>query len=86
MKARAAVFHRGLMVSTDLMFLETSALTGEGVEEVFLKCSKTILTKIETGVLDPEVMGSGVQHGDSRTARELAARRRLGQDQGGCAC
>eukprot|EP01094_Clydonella_sp_ATCC50884_P026474 TRINITY_DN7269_c0_g1_i3.p1 TRINITY_DN7269_c0_g1~~TRINITY_DN7269_c0_g1_i3.p1 ORF type:complete len:214 (-),score=50.71 TRINITY_DN7269_c0_g1_i3:393-1034(-) len=70
----------------DLMFLETSALTGDGVEEVFLKCSKTILTKIETGVLDPEVMGSGVQHGDSRTARELAARRRQGQAEGGCAC
>lgn len=31
------------------MFLETSALTGEGVTEVFLKCARTILTKIETG-------------------------------------
>ena len=29
------------------MFLETSALTGEGVAEVFLKCARTILTKIE---------------------------------------
>lgn len=32
------------------MFLETSAKTGENVEEAFLKCSKTILVKIETGI------------------------------------
>jgi len=49
----------------DLMFLETSALTGEGVEEVFLKCARSILTKIETGQIDPEKMGSGIQYGDS---------------------
>lgn len=36
---------------TELMFLETSAKTGENVEEAFLKCSKTILAKIETGML-----------------------------------
>ena len=29
------------------------------MEEAFLKCSKTILAKIETGELDPERMGSG---------------------------
>lgn len=33
----------------ELMFLETSALTGENVEESFLKCSRTILNKIESG-------------------------------------
>jgi Ras-related protein Rab-4B len=31
------------------MFLETSARTGENVEEVFLKCARTILAKIESG-------------------------------------
>ena len=36
----------------ELMFLETSAKTGENVEESFLKCSKTILAKIETGKCD----------------------------------
>ena len=36
-------------LSAELMFLETSALTGENVEEAFLKCSRTILSKIETG-------------------------------------
>ena len=53
----------------DLMFLETSALTGEGIGEVFLKCARTILSKIETGQIDPESMGSGVQHGDARVGR-----------------
>ncbi|KAM9260136.1 LOW QUALITY PROTEIN: ras-related protein Rab-4B-like [Morus bassanus] len=33
----------------NLMFLETSALTGENVEEAFLKCARTILNKIESG-------------------------------------
>ena len=31
------------------MFLETSALTGENVEETFLKCARTILAKVESG-------------------------------------
>jgi len=31
------------------MFLETSALNGENVEEAFLKCTRTILAKIESG-------------------------------------
>ena len=43
----------------DLIFLETSAKTGDSVEEAYLKCSKTILAKIETGELDPERIGSG---------------------------
>ena len=33
----------------ELMFLETSAMTGEHIDEAFLKCSNTILAKIETG-------------------------------------
>ncbi len=33
----------------ELLFLETSALTGENVEEAFLKCARSILTKIESG-------------------------------------
>ena len=39
----------GLIFFVDLMFLETSALTGENVEETFLKCARNILTKIESG-------------------------------------
>ena len=40
-----------MFVFLELMFLETSALTGENVEEAFLKCSRTILSKIETGIV-----------------------------------
>jgi len=67
----------------DLMFLETSALNGDGVEEVFLKCARTILSKINTGLLNPESMGSGVQHGDTKTARELTQK---APAKDGCAC
>lgn len=37
------------MCTLELMFLETSALTGENVEEGFLKCARTILNKIDSG-------------------------------------
>ncbi|XP_071445323.1 ras-related protein Rab-4B [Hetaerina americana] len=53
----------------DLMFLEASAKTGANVEEAFLKCSKSILAKIETGELDPERMGCGIKYGDSSLRR-----------------
>eukprot|EP00730_Choanoeca_flexa_P017694 TRINITY_DN8553_c0_g1_i3.p1 TRINITY_DN8553_c0_g1~~TRINITY_DN8553_c0_g1_i3.p1 ORF type:complete len:230 (+),score=44.88 TRINITY_DN8553_c0_g1_i3:63-692(+) len=66
----------------ELMFLETSARTGENVEEVFLKCARTILSKIEGGQLDPERMGSGIQYGDS-SLRKLKPQV---DDKGGCAC
>ena len=46
---------------TELMFLETSALTGENVEEAFLKCARTILNKIESGE------GGGLGFGDPPT-------------------
>jgi len=65
----------------ELMFLETSARTGENVEETFLKCARTILTKIESGQLDPEKMGSGIQYGDS-SLRKLARP----EGGGGCPC
>jgi Ras-related protein Rab-4B len=71
----------------DLMFLETSAMSGEGVEEIFLKCARTILSKINSGLLSPESMGSGVQHGDTKTARELSQGKKPVKDaSSGCAC
>eukprot|EP01113_Clastostelium_recurvatum_P009553 TRINITY_DN1460_c0_g1_i1.p1 TRINITY_DN1460_c0_g1~~TRINITY_DN1460_c0_g1_i1.p1 ORF type:complete len:230 (-),score=52.73 TRINITY_DN1460_c0_g1_i1:133-777(-) len=71
----------------DLMFLESSAFSGDGVEEVFLKCARTILSKINSGILDPEAMGSGVQHGDAKTMRELASKKTTEKKaSGGCPC
>ncbi|XP_056268241.1 ras-related protein Rab-4A isoform X1 [Pseudoliparis swirei] len=70
----------------ELMFLETSALTGENVEEAFVQCARKILNKIESGELDPERMGSGIQYGDA-ALRQLRSPRR-GQPQGTqeCSC
>lgn len=59
----------------ELIFLESSAKTGENVEEAFLKCSKTILSKIETGELDPERIGSGIQYGDVKNLQTNTTRR-----------
>lgn len=42
-------FLRCLMSISELMFLETSALTGENVEEAFVQCARKILNKIESG-------------------------------------
>ncbi|ESN93845.1 hypothetical protein HELRODRAFT_186059 [Helobdella robusta] len=53
----------------DLMFLETSAMTSENVEETFLKCARSLLTKIETGEMDPERLGSGIQYGNASLKR-----------------
>lgn len=38
-----------ILKKKDIMFLETSAKTGEGIEEVFTKCVKTILSRIDAG-------------------------------------
>ncbi|WAR19838.1 RAB4B-like protein [Mya arenaria] len=67
----------------ELMFLETSALTGENVEETFLKCARQILTKIESGELDPERMGSGIQYGDGSLRRMKKTETKSRPD---CAC
>ncbi|CAL8070926.1 unnamed protein product [Calicophoron daubneyi] len=47
----------------DLHFLETSALTGENVDKAFMECTRTILSKIKSGELDPDRLGYGRQRG-----------------------
>lgn len=44
---------------------ETSALSGEGVDEIFARLARMILTKIELGDIDPDDPMSGIQYGDS---------------------
>ncbi|PHH92540.1 hypothetical protein CDD83_6938 [Cordyceps sp. RAO-2017] len=44
---------------------EASALSGEGVEEIFGRLARMILTKIELGEIDPDDPMSGIQYGDS---------------------
>ncbi|CAF97452.1 unnamed protein product, partial [Tetraodon nigroviridis] len=70
----------------ELMFLETSALTGENVEEGFLKCARTILNKIDSGELDPERMGSGIQYGDASLRQLRQPRGTTAQNKQQCSC
>jgi len=44
--------------------VEVSALTGDGVEEIFARLAAMILTKIELGEIDPGDSMSGIQYGD----------------------
>ncbi|ORX52452.1 ras-related protein rab-4B-like protein [Hesseltinella vesiculosa] len=67
----------------EMMFMETSAFSGDGVEELFFKCAGTILSKIETGQIDPERSGSGVQFGDS-SLRRMAQRTRSRKKERSC--
>lgn len=43
-----------------LLFLETSALSGENVETPFSYAAHAILHQIDTGVADPTAAGSGI--------------------------
>ncbi|KAG6036492.1 hypothetical protein E4U41_005707 [Claviceps citrina] len=43
---------------------EVSALNGEGVDEIFNRLARIILTKIELGDIDPDDPMSGIQYGD----------------------
>lgn len=70
-------------VIIEMMFLEASAFSGDGVEEMFFKCTRTILSKIETGQIDPERGGSGVQFGDS-SLRRMAQRTRTKKKDRSC--
>lgn len=45
--------------------VEVSAYTGDGVEELFARLARMILTKIEVGEIDPDDPMSGIQYGDS---------------------
>jgi GTPase SAR1 family protein len=45
--------------------VETSAYTGDNVDEVFNRLARMILTKIELGEVDPDDPQSGIQYGDS---------------------
>ncbi|ORY55858.1 P-loop containing nucleoside triphosphate hydrolase protein, partial [Pseudomassariella vexata] len=44
--------------------LEVSAFSGEGVDEIFGRLARMILTKIELGEIDPDDPMSGIQYGD----------------------
>ncbi|KAK3693472.1 P-loop containing nucleoside triphosphate hydrolase protein [Podospora appendiculata] len=53
--------------------MEVSALSGEGVDEVFGRLARMILTKIELGEIDPDDPMSGIQYGDAGGAWNAGA-------------
>ncbi|XP_063692568.1 ras-related protein Rab-4B-like [Bolinopsis microptera] len=59
----------------DLIFLEGSALTGDNIEDTFLQCASSILSKIETSELDPDKMGSGIQYGTESASTRTGLQR-----------
>ena len=61
-----------------MTFLETSALTGENVEEVFLKTARSILAKIEAGTRVLTLLGAQVMD-MFFTSQESWIRREWGQ-------
>jgi Ras-related protein Rab-4B len=75
-----------LFNTIELAFLETSALTGENVEEVFQKCTRSILTKIDAGELDPDRVGSGIQYGNATVSRRPQPGQKVGANQDKCSC
>ena len=52
-----------------LMFCETSAMTGQNVEEAFMETTKKIYQNIKEGLLDLNASESGVQHKPSQPNR-----------------
>jgi Ras-related protein Rab-4B len=68
----------------DLIFLETSARTGAGVSEVFSKCARRVLSKLESGVLDPQTLGSGVSTGGRPDRFTHGAHDTAPREGGGC--
>jgi len=53
--------------------LETSAKLGKNVEDVFVKTSRAILTKIDTGILNPDEMGNAITRFDKKDGNKLVS-------------
>lgn len=59
------VVSRWASTSSVPVVVEVSALSGEGVDELFQRLASMILTKIELGDIDPDDPQSGIQYGDA---------------------
>ncbi|VDL91551.1 unnamed protein product [Schistocephalus solidus] len=58
----------------DMQLIETSALTGENVDEAFTQCVRTLLAKVKSGEIDPDRVGGCKPHGVTLTTGSPAAR------------
>ena len=61
-----------MLLLTDLLFLEVSAMTGENITQPFYLLSRAILLAIENGRIDPEQSNSGVSYGE-RSLRRMSS-------------
>ena len=71
-----------------LIYIEASAKTGQNVEEAFLSTARKIYSNIETGVLDPNSVESGIQFtkGASGSVGGATQASAAGSGSGGCSC
>jgi GTPase SAR1 family protein len=78
---RVVSFLEGVSLAQEnsCLFLETSALTGDNVDEVFLILARNLLTKIDIGMLD---MINVSQSGASTSKN--SSRRNNTVESGGC--
>lgn len=65
-----------------LLFVEVSSLSGENVTTPFLLCARTILSSLDSGVIDPDQPGTGVSYGE-RQLRAVGSVGRLSNWGGG---
>jgi len=63
----------------DLLFMETSAMTGEYVDEAFLKCAQSIINKMDSGAIDSSGM-------TSNSSDDLKKKTENQIDASGCKC
>jgi len=68
-RADAEAFAR----DNNLLLAETSAKTGEGVDQLFKALASSIARKVEQGVLDVDDPSSGVKRSEKRVAASAAA-------------
>ena len=73
---REVTFEEGMRFAAENRFagfLETSALTGENVEEVFFLCARNILMKIDSGEIDLDQDDCGVYYRGTRPIHVIKA-------------
>jgi len=59
----------------DLLFMETSALTGEGVVDIFELLTRRIIDKIQSGQIDPKSVANGILSDQAASTDSVSGKR-----------